>query len=292
MKIGMIGLGHMGGGIAANIVAAGHNLTVWNRSPEKAQPLAEKGAIVACSPRAVAEAGDIIFTMLADDAALESVLVGEDGLLMGMAPEGLHISLSTISVAMAEQLAMRHSARGQYYLSAPVFGRPDAAAAGRLNIIVSGPSALIDRATPILSAIGIRIFPVGESPSAANIVKLSGNFMILSAIEAMGEAMAFAVKGGVDQKILIETLTEALFDCRIYRNYGAMLAEQRFEPAGFTAPLGLKDMRLVSEAAEANRVPMPLLGLLRDHLLQTIAIEGNAVDWSAIGRTIGRNAGL
>jgi 3-hydroxyisobutyrate dehydrogenase-like beta-hydroxyacid dehydrogenase len=136
------------------------------------------------------------------------------------------------------------------------------------------------------------VFKLGTNPAAANLVKLCGNFMILAAVEAMGEAMTLAAKGGVQRSQLLEVLTGSLFDVPLYRNYGAMLAEQRFVPAGFAAPLGLKDMRLAAQAADTLRVPMPLLGVLRDHLLQTIAVEGGDIDWSGIGRTIAKNAGV
>jgi len=292
MRIGFVGLGQMGAAIATNIARADFDLTVWNRSADKAAPLVAAGATVAESPRALAAGSDLVFSILADDGALEAVLEGEDGLLAGL-PAGVpHISMSTIAVGTAESVAERHAERGQPFLSAPVFGRPDVAAAGQLNIVVAGPAAEIDRAEPVFDAIGRRLFRVGDHAPAANLVKLCGNFMILSAVEAMAEAMALAEKGGVGGATLLEVMTNTLFDSRAYRNYGPVIAEQRYRPAGFPAVLGLKDMRLVGAAAEENRVPMPLLSLLRDHLLETIAREGEDIDWSGIGLTIGRKAGL
>jgi 3-hydroxyisobutyrate dehydrogenase-like beta-hydroxyacid dehydrogenase len=292
MKIGFIGLGRMGAGIARNLLQAGHQLTVWNRSPQKARPLLDAGATLAPNARALSEDSAVIFTMLADDAALESVLTGDQGILKGLAPAALHISMSTISVAAAERAASLHLAHGQHFLSAPVFGRPEAATAAKLFIVAAGSHADFQRAETLFSAIGQRSFYVGETPSSANLVKLCGNFMILSAIEAMGEAMTLAQKGGIAKQQLLEVLTGTLFDSPVYRNYGVALVEDRYQPAGFAAPLGLKDMRLVGQSAEALRVPMPLLNVLRDHLLQTIGIEGEDVDWSGIGRTIAKNAGL
>jgi 3-hydroxyisobutyrate dehydrogenase-like beta-hydroxyacid dehydrogenase len=292
MNVAFLGLGNMGAPIAHNILRAHRGLTVWNRSPQKERPLTEAGAQSAPSPRAAAARCDIVCTMLADDAALEAVLEGPEGLLAGLAAGALHVGLSTISVAAAERIARWHSEREQRYLSAPVFGRPEAAAAAKLFVVVGGERHDLERARPLLEAIGQRVFHVGEKPSAANLVKLCGNFMILSAIEAMAEAMALAQKGGVDPRQLVEVLTGSLFDSIVYRGYGAALAEERFRPAGFAAPLGLKDMRQVGQAAEALRVPMPLLNVLRDHLLQTIGVEGEDIDWSGIGRTIARNAGL
>ncbi len=292
MSIGFIGLGSMGTGIAANLVKAGHEVTVWNRSPGKAEELKAAGAREAGSPAEAADDAAIVFTMLSDDAALLSVLRGEEGLMKGLPERSLHVSLSTISVATADRLTAEHEAHGQRYVSAPVFGRPEAAAAGKLFIVAAGKSADIDEAEPAFEAIGQRTFRVGETPSAANLVKLCGNFAILAAIETMGEAMTLAEKGGVPKAALYEVLTGTLFDAPVYKNYGKMIVEDRYRPAGFKAPLGLKDMRLVGESAEKHRVAMPVLSVLRNHLLETIAKEGEDIDWSGIGLTIGKNAGL
>jgi len=292
LKIGFIGLGNMGSAIAANLVHARHAVAVWNRSANRAQRLVEAGAVAAPSPKAAASAGDVVITMLADDAALEHVLCGPEGILEGLRPGALHISMSTISVATAERVTALHDARGQRFLSAPVFGRPEAAAAAKLFVVAAGSSADFQSASALFGSISQRVFHVGEVPSAANMVKLCGNFMILAAIEALGEAMTLAQRGGIPKQQLLEVLTGTLFDSPVYRNYGAALVEDRFKPAGFAAPLGLKDMRLVGQSAEALRVPMPLLNVLRDHLLQTIAAQGEDVDWSAIGRTIAKNGGL
>ncbi len=292
MKIGFIGLGNMGTGIAANLLRAGHEITVWNRSPQKARSLIDQGAVAAKNPGAAASEREIVLTMLADDEALEQVLAGSEGLLEGLPRGALHVSLSTISVAAAERTARLHAERGQRFLSAPVFGRPEAAEAAKLFVVAAGTRAAFDAASTALGAISQRVFYLGETPSAANLVKLCGNFMILSAIETMAEAMTLAQKGGVSKKQLLEIFTGTLFDTPVYRNYGAALVEDRFRPAGFAAPLGLKDMRLVSQAAEALRVPMPVLNVLRDHLLQTIGAEGEDIDWSGIALTIAKNGGV
>jgi 3-hydroxyisobutyrate dehydrogenase-like beta-hydroxyacid dehydrogenase len=292
MKIAFLGLGQMGAAIAANLLKTGNPLTVWNRSPERAQALVAAGATLAATPGAAAQGAEVVFSMLADDKAVEAVLDGPDGLLEGLAAGALHVSHSTIAVATAERLAALHADRGQHYLSAPVFGRPDVAAAAKLSIVTAGDPADIDRAEPLLKAIGQRIYRVGDTPSAANLVKLGGNFMICAAIEAMAEAAALVRKGGIGADTFLDVVTGALFDVPVYRNYGAMIAADRFVPAGFTAPLGLKDLRLAGEAAEAQGVAMPLLDLMQDHLRETIAEQGEAVDWSAIGRTVARKAGL
>lgn len=292
MKIGFIGLGNMGAAIAANLVRAGHEVAVWNRSAAKAQSLVGLGAKLAPTPKAAAAEREAVLTMLADDAAVESVLSGPQGVLEGLRRGALHISLSTIAVATAERLTALHTERGQHLLCAPVFGRPEAAAAAKLFVVAGGRKADVDGAKPLFDAISQRLFYIGETPSAANLVKLCGNFMILAAVETMAEAMTLAERGGVAKKQFLEVMTGTLFDAPVYRGYGSGLVEERFKPAGFAAPLGLKDMRLVGQSAEALRVPMPVLNVLRDHLLQTIAAEGEEVDWSAIGRTVARNAGL
>lgn len=292
MRIGFIGVGNMGAAIAANLLRARHEVAIWNRSADKARPLVDAGATLADSPRSAAADRDVVFTMLADDAALESVLGGDNGLLAGLRAGALHVSMSTIAVATADRVAATHLGRGQHFLCAPVFGRPEAAVAAKLFIVAAGASADFQLASPLFGAISQRVFYLGSSPSAANLVKLCGNFMILSAIEALGEAMALAEKGGVAKQQLVEVLTGTLFDAPVYRTYGTILAEERFKPAGFAAPLGLKDMRLVGQSAESLRVPMPLLSLVRDHLLQTIAQEGEGIDWSAIAQVSRKNAGL
>jgi 3-hydroxyisobutyrate dehydrogenase-like beta-hydroxyacid dehydrogenase len=292
MKIGFIGLGRMGAAIAANLVKAQHEVAVWNRSAAKAQPLAQAGAVLASSPKEAARGREVVFTMLADDAALDAVLQGNDGLMNGLDKGAVHISMSTIAVATADRLAEEHGTNQQRFVCAPVFGRPDAAAAGKLFIVAAGDSHTLDLVDPLFHAAGQRVFRVGEKPSAANLVKLCGNFMILSAIESMAEAMTLAEKGGVPKDLLLDVLTGSLFDVPLYKNYGRLLVEQRFKPAGFAAPLGLKDIRLAGQSAETLRVPMPLLGVLRDHLLQAIATDGPDIDWSGLGAAVRKNAGL
>jgi 3-hydroxyisobutyrate dehydrogenase-like beta-hydroxyacid dehydrogenase len=292
MRIGFIGLGQMGAAIAANLLRARHEVAVWNRSADKARPLVEAGATLVENPKAAAALSEVTFSMLADDAALKAVLNGEHGILAGLRPSALHVSMSTIGVATADEVASLHRSRGQRFLCAPVFGRPEAAAAAKLFVVASGEAQSLQTATPLLAEISQRVFYLGEAPSAASLVKLCGNFMILSAIEALAEALALGEKGGVAPKKLLEVLTGTLFDTPVYRNYGAAILDKAYRPAGFAAPLGLKDMRLVGQSADALRVPMPLLGILRDHLLQAIAQQGEDVDWSAIGGSVARNAGL
>ncbi|MET0307639.1 MAG: NAD(P)-dependent oxidoreductase [Sphingomonas sp.] len=288
MKLGFLGLGQMGAGIASNLLKAGHELQVWNRSPEKADALIAAGATLAATPRDAAAGADAVFTMLADDAAVLGVVEGEAGLLASLPAGALHISHSTISVAASERIAALHAERGQRYVAAPVFGRPAVAAAGQLWIVASGEAGAIDAAQPLFDAIGRTVFRVGDTPSAANLVKLAGNFMILSTVEAYGEAIALAERGGIARETLVEVLTGTIFDGTIHKIYGPLVAEQRYRPAGFAAPLGLKDMRLAGEAAETLGVTMPLLDLLKTHLAETVATEGSDVDITAMAATIAK----
>ena len=226
-------------------------------------------------------------SMLADDAALEAVMVGEGGI--GGAP-ALHVSHSTVSVDLAKRLTAAAGSGG--FLSAPVFGRPPAAEAGKLFVVTAGPAASIDRCEPLFAAIGQRVFRVGDTPSAANLVKLSGNFMIMATVEALAEAMTLAERGGVERAVLLEVLTGTLFGAPIVHTYGDMLVGDHFRPAGFPAPLGLKDMNLADAAATAARVPMPLLSIVRDHLRATIAQHGDDIDWAAMALSVRHGAGL
>ncbi len=286
MKIGFIGLGHMGAAIAANLVRASHEVRVWNRSPDKARPLLALGATLATSPRAVATDSEVVFTMLGDDAALRSVLDGPEGLYAGLGVGAIHVSMSTIGVATAEELTAKHAERGQHFVSAPVFGRPEAAAAAKLFVLCAGGAAELERVAPLLAKLGQRVLPLGPKPAHANLVKLCGNFMILATIESLGEALNLAERGGVGKRALLEVLTNTLFDFPVMRTYGAIIQEERYRPAGFAAPWGLKDMRLAGESAAAAGVDMPFLRVLEANLVATIANEGSEIDWSGIAKTI------
>ncbi len=286
MDIGFIGLGQMGRAMAANLLGAGHTLTVWNRSADKAAELVAKGARLAGSPAEAAQ-GEVVMSMLADDAAVEAVVFGEGGLLGAPA---LHVSHSTISVALAGRLAREQGVRSGF-VSAPVFGRPPAAQAAKLFVVAAGEEQAVERCLPLFGAIGQRVFRVGTSPEAANLVKLGGNFMIMAAVEAMAEAMTLVEAGGVGRRDMLDVLTGTLFGAPVYQLYGEILVEDRFRPAGFAAPLGLKDMNLVDEAAGASRVAMPVLGVVRDHLRAAIAVDGPDIDWSGVALAVRRGAG-
>jgi 3-hydroxyisobutyrate dehydrogenase-like beta-hydroxyacid dehydrogenase len=291
MDAGLIGLGKMGSGIAKSLLRAGHHVTVYNRTQSRAEALRADGAVVAGSP-AEACRNDVVFTMVADDAALESLVFAEGGILASLPRGAVHVSLSTISVALSDKLAAEHARAGQGYLAAPVFGRPEAAEAGRLAVVVGGAEALVQKCKPLFEAMGPKLFVVGERPSMANVVKLSGNFLIAAVLESLAEALAFARKSGVDAGALMEFLTATLFNAPVYKTYGELIVQGKHEPAGFALPLGLKDVRLVLQAAEAASVPMPIASVVRDRFITAMARGNQDKDWSVIGRVAAEDAGL
>jgi len=290
MQVGFIGLGRMGAGMAANLLRAGYQVTVYNRSPEKTHALAQQGASAAAR---VADAcrGDVVITMLADDAAVENVVFGDDGVLANLRRGAVHVSMSTIGVALSERLAAAHASAAQRFVAAPVFGRPEAAATAQLFIVAAGAPGAVADCQPLFDALGQRTVTVAERPAAANLIKLSGNFLIAAVIEALGEAMALIAKFGIDRHQYLDLLTSTLFTAPVYKSYGRLIAEQKFTPAGFAAPLGHKDVRLTLAAAEDLRVPMPLASLLRDRFLALLAQGGETLDWSAIARLPAQDAG-
>jgi len=280
----------MGAGMAANLLKASHEVTVYNRTASKMKALMEQGAHPAAQVTDACR-GEAVVTMLADDNAVESTVFGDKGLTGGLGKGAIHVSMSTISVALSERLAAAHAEAGQRFVAAPVFGRPEAAAAAKLFIVAAGAPDAVDACLPLFEALGQKTFTFGNNPPAANLVKLSGNFLIASAIEALGEAMALVGKAGVNRGQIIDLLTSTIFSAPIYKIYGPLIAEQRFEPAGFAAPLGHKDIRLTLAAAETLRVPMPLASLLRDRFLTLFAHGGERLDWSAITRLAAEDAG-
>ena len=290
MRIGFVGLGNMGAAMAANLIKAGHEVTVYNRSRPKVDALVSEGAHPADS---VADAcrGDVVFTMLANDDAVAGVTFGDDGIVASLAGAAIHVSASTISVALAERLTAAHAEAGQKFVAAPVFGRPEAAQAAKLFVVAAGEPATIEALSPAFDAIGQRTFVVSEEPKTANLVKLSGNFLITAVIESLGEAMALVGKAGVDKQVYLDLITSTLFGAPIYKTYGELIAGDRFEPAGFAASLGQKDIRLVLAAAEELQVPMPVASLVRDRFLTLLARGGADLDWSAVGALAAWEAG-
>ncbi len=288
MRIYFLGLGRMGAAMAANLVAAGHDVLIWNRSRERGDELLAKGAQFASSI-SDAVGAEVAISMLADDRAVEEVAFGPSGIVAAGTP--VHISMSTISIDLANRLDQAHRDRGTALISAPVFGRPAAAQAARLAIVAGGSAHSIDICRPLFSVLGDRLFLAGERPASANLIKLCINFMSIAAIEALAEAMTLAKKGGVDSDAFIETVT-GIFPSPVHNAYGPLLRERSFSPPGFAAPLGLKDVELMAAAAKKLRSPLPLLGIVHDRLLSLIAQEGEEIDWSALLLPIERAAGL
>jgi 3-hydroxyisobutyrate dehydrogenase-like beta-hydroxyacid dehydrogenase len=290
MKVGFIGLGNMGSAIAANILAASHDLTVWNRTPGAARALTEKGAHVARTPEDALQ-GDIVFSMLANDDAVRQI--GLDGALLSRAKPGLvHVNLATISVDFARRLAEAHAAKGLGYVAAPVFGRPDAAAAAKLIVIVAGSDPDVAKVRPVLEHIGRKLQVVGQTPEQANLFKIAGNFMIASAIESLGEAFALVRKGGIDAHVFHDVLSSSLFACPVYQGYGSAIVNEKFEPAGFALRLGMKDVRLALEAGRELSVPLPLASLVHDHFIEATVAGFAEKDWASLGGLLARKAGL
>jgi 3-hydroxyisobutyrate dehydrogenase-like beta-hydroxyacid dehydrogenase len=292
MKIAFLGTGHMGLPMARNLAAAGHDVTVWNRSREKAEPLAEHGARIAGTPAEAAQEAEIAVTMLADDHAVEEVVFGDEGIYEALPQGAVHVSCSTIGVEFSRTLADAHDLQRQGYVAAPVFGRPEAAAARKLKVVAAGAAEAVERVRPVFDAVGERTFVVGGDPSLANVVKLCGNFIIASMIETLGESFALARKSGVAEEVFLEVLNGTFFSSPIFGGYAKAIAGRKYQPAGFKLSLGLKDVRLALAAADRAQVPMPAASLLHDRFLAGVATGRGDHDWSAVAALVAEAAGL
>jgi 3-hydroxyisobutyrate dehydrogenase-like beta-hydroxyacid dehydrogenase len=290
MKIGFVGLGRMGGNIAANLLKAGHTVTVWNRSPAPVQALVAKGALTAATPQDAMQ-GDAVFSMLSNDAVMREV--GFAGPLLDRAAKGLiHVNLATISAALARELQAAHAKAGLAYISAPVFGRPEMAAAAQLVLVAGGDAAAIATMQPVLDQIGSRTVPVGDAAEKANLFKIAGNFMIASEMQATGEAFALLRKGGVDPALFHDVLAGRLFTGAVFKNYGQMVLDRQYEPAGFALTLGLKDVNLARAAAEGLGMTLPTADLLKTNYDEAVRWGWQDKDWSAIGEVSAKKAGV
>ena len=282
----------MGAAMALNLVRAGHEVVVYNRTREKTEPLAKAGARVVDAPADAARGCDVVITMLANDQAVREIMLeGQNAAIHGIERGAVHVSSSTISVAVSKQLAEEHTARGQGYIAAPVLGRPDSAAEKKLWVVAAGPPQHIERCRPIMEAVGRGISVVGDQPWRANLVKLGVNFLLASMLEALGEAFALVHKSGVDEHRFLD-IVNGIFGSPVYANYGRIIADKKFEPAGFRLKLGLKDVNLALEAAGDSAVPMPFASVLRDRYLTAIAHDRGDADWAAITEVAAKAAGL
>jgi 3-hydroxyisobutyrate dehydrogenase-like beta-hydroxyacid dehydrogenase len=295
-RVGFIGLGRMGAAMAGNLAAAGREVTAYVRRAQQSEALAALGLHPTTQIADVLDC-EFIVTMLPDDDAVTEVVLGRsgdrtDGLVHRMRPGAIHLSMSTISPALAVRLAGEQARGGQGYVAAPVFGNPDAAKARQLYIIAAGTAADLDRCEPIFAALGQRVFRVGDDPATANLIKLAGNAMSAVTLEVMGEVLAFARKSGCDPQQLLSIFTGTMFDGRIHKIYGGKIAGQQYASGGFVFPLALKDVRLALEAAERAAVPMPTLSVVRDRLISGIARGYAQRDWTALGLLAAEEAGL
>lgn len=292
MKIGVIGLGRMGRGIAGRVLGAGHDLAVYNRTSGKDADLVAAGARSVASIALACEQRDVVVTMLADDAALDAVALGAGGVRDSLPVGAIHMVMGTHGVGIVRALTAAHAAAGQTLVAAPVLGRPDAAASGQLGIIAAGPAEALQRCKPLLDVIGRRTFEAGASPDAATSIKLANNFMLGCAVQAMGEAYSLVRRFGVAPQVLHDVMTEGLFSAPAYKVYGRIMADEAYDNVGFTTRLALKDMSLVLAAGDMARVPLPSASLLRDRLLAAIAHGDADRDWAVLAREQARTAGL
>ncbi len=290
--IGFIGLGNMGQPMATNLISAGYKLRVYNRTLAKAETVRQQGATPVAAPHEVAEAGGIVITMLSDDQALEEVALRGNKLAEYLGNGGIHISMSTVAPATARKIAAQHAKHGVSYLAAPVFGRPEAAAARKLWICLSGSAAAKPRVEPILQTLSQGVFDFGEDAGAANVVKLAGNFLIASAIEAMAEVFTLAEKNNIPRAEIARMFGQTLFSSPVYQNYGQKLVEGSYDKAGFKLSLGMKDIALVLQTAKASCMPMPFASLLHDRLLTGFAKGRGELDWAALALGVADDAGL
>ena len=290
MQIGFIGLGSLGTPIAMNILESGHTLHVYNRTVSKAKPLADKGAIASQSVSALAKECDIVFTIVSDDAALKEISGGANGLVKNMKPGSIHVSMSTILPRTAEEISILHIAQKQHYLASPVFGRPEAAAAKKLNFAISGPEKIRTKIEPLLKDGGAAgVWHFGDNITAANTVKLCGNFLIAGALEAIGESVNLADASGVKPQEMWNMFLQTIFNAPVYHNYSNIILNKKFEPAAFTARLGLKDLNLVLQQADAAKQEMPLANLVKDRMQRLVNSGKGEIDWSAVSTAVEKN---
>jgi 3-hydroxyisobutyrate dehydrogenase-like beta-hydroxyacid dehydrogenase len=287
MKVGFVGLGNLGTPIAENILDKGHALMVYNRTAAKAQPLGEKGAVIATSVEEVANASDVVFSIVSDDAALNNITLHEHGIAANLKAGGIHISMSTILPATATNLAGVHEQHHNHYIAAPVMGRPEAAKARKINFLVSGNAPVIEVIKPLLTDGGAAgIWEFGTQVSAANVAKLCSNFLIISAIEALAEAVNLANKSGIDALKWHSMLTQTLFTSPVYINYGNMVLKEAFAPGGFALRLGLKDVNLVLQQSTEANAPMPTAELAKKQLDACVERGLGEYDWTAIAMAL------
>jgi len=292
MKVAFVGVGRMGQVMARRILAAGHDLGVYNRSPDKTRALAAEGARLL---RSIAEAacyGEAVYTMLSDDAALEDVAGQAGGLLQSLPEGGVHICAGTHSVGAIRKLDAAHASAGQVLVAAPMLGRPDVVVAGQAGVLTAGPKPVLDRLRPLFEAIGRRVFEAGTEPALAAAIKIANNFVLGCAIEAMGEGFSLIRKHGVAPQVFFDVMTDGLFAASAYKSYGKIIVDESYDRVGQIAVLGLKDANLVLAAAEAAGVPLPSCNVWRDRLVGAAAHGDGDKDWAVMALEQARASGL
>ncbi|MHC1479928.1 NAD(P)-dependent oxidoreductase [Frateuria aurantia] len=290
MKVGFVGLGIMGQGMATQLIKAGHEVWVWNRSPRAMEPLVAQGAHAAADLGSLLAGVEVVHSMLANDQAVRQVWLN-DTALAGLRGK-IHVNHATISIELVRELATAHAAQQAGYVAAPVFGRPDVAAAGRLNILVAGAPEAVALVRPLLEVMSAKVWPFGDVPERASITKIAGNLMLASAIGSMAEASTLTRAYGVSAADFLDVMTRTLFAAPAYQGYGKMIAEDHYQPAGFAMSLGYKDVGLGLAAASAEKVPMPIAGVLRDALLEALAAGDGELDWAALAKVAAARAHL
>jgi 3-hydroxyisobutyrate dehydrogenase-like beta-hydroxyacid dehydrogenase len=292
MKVGFVGLGKMGQGMTRRLLGGGHELVVYNRTQEKAADLAAAGASVATTLTDACRDREVVITMVSDDAAVKDVTLGVGGVRDSLATGAIHLCMGTHSVAAVQALSQAHADAGQRMVSAPVLGRPDAAAAGQIAIVAGGAADAVAACDPLFQVLGRRTFQAGAKPEGAAAIKLSNNFVLGAAIEAMGEAFSLVRKYNVAPQVLFDVMTDALFAAPAYKVYGKIMVDSSYDKVGFMTLQGLKDLNLVLAAADQARVPMPSANNVRDRLLGAIAHGDGEKDWAVMAREQARASGL
>ncbi len=290
-RVGVVGLGNMGHALAVNLVEDGYPVLVFDSDRERATALVSAGAVAAAELRDLS-ACDVVVTSLPNDDALSDVALGPEGLIAVLAPGAVHVSTSTVSPSISRRIAEEHARHGQDYVAAPVLGNPDFARTRKLFVLAGGPMSALEKVRPLLERLGQRLFVIGGDPAAANLMKLASNVLTATTLECMGEVLALLRKGGVDQHLAFDVLTNSMFDSRVHKTYGGKIVEERFGPPNFPAPLAMKDVRLALAEAERLAVPMPAASVTHDQLVAMMARGWADQDWSALGLLAAVDAGL
>jgi 3-hydroxyisobutyrate dehydrogenase-like beta-hydroxyacid dehydrogenase len=292
MKVGFIGTGRMGQAMVRRLLEAKHQVGVYNRTPGKAKPLADAGAIIVGSIADAARHGDAVYTMLADDAALEDVVFQSGGLLASLPKGGIHVCAGTHGIPVIRKIKAAHAEKGQHLVCAPMLGRPELVSSGTAGIVASGPADAMAKCKPAFDAIGRRTFEAGADPEAAAAIKITNNFVLGCAIEAMGEGFSLTRKYGVETSVFYDVMTDGLFNCSAYKVYGKIIVDESYAKVGQMATLGLKDANLALEAGGLKGVPLPSGNVWRDRLVGAVAHGDGDKDWAVMALEQARASGL